>query len=335
MSRVGFGLLNRFASHIVKAKDPVRIAGKALRRGDIFDPVLFPQSTFVAERANAAFRAHARACKNDNVANKVHQSHEARAVSKGQAMIRAGIEGGIGIGIIGSAGRMGKAIAQAAPGAGFVISGAIDAGGDPIALAQVCDVLIDFSSPKALVANLGAAVAAAKPIIVGTTGLEEHHHQAIDDAARHVAVLQTGNTSLGVTLLAELVRLAAARLGPDWDIEIAELHHRHKVDAPSGTALLLGKAAADGRGVSLEQAKVSGRDGVTGAREEGSIGFAALRGGSAAGDHLVLFAGDQERIELTHRAESRAIFASGALKAAKWIIGQPAGRYDMRQVLGL
>lgn len=250
-------------------------------------------------------------------------------------MIRAGIEGEIGIGIIGSAGRMGAAIAEAAPSAGFVIAGAIDAGGDPIALGRVADVLIDFSSPKALVANLSAAVAAAKPVIVGTTGLEEHHHQAIDDAARHVAVLQTGNTSLGVTLLAELVRLAAARLGPDWDIEIAELHHRHKIDAPSGTALLLGQAAAHGRGVSLAQARVSGRDGVTGAREEGSIGFAALRGGSAAGDHMVLFAGDQERIELTHRAESRAIFASGALKAAKWIIGQPAGRYDMRQVLGL
>jgi 4-hydroxy-tetrahydrodipicolinate reductase len=241
----------------------------------------------------------------------------------------------IGIGIIGSAGRMGQAIAEAAPGAGFAISGAIDVGGDPIALAKAADVLIDFSSPKALVENLGAAVAAGKPIIVGTTGLEDHHHQALDDAARHVAVLQTGNTSLGVTLLAELVRLAAARLGPDWDIEIAELHHRHKVDAPSGTALLLGQAAADGRGVRLDSAKVSGRDGVTGAREEGSIGFAALRGGSAAGDHLVLFAGDQERIELTHRAENRTIFATGALKAAKWIVGQPAGRYAMKQVLGL
>jgi 4-hydroxy-tetrahydrodipicolinate reductase len=241
----------------------------------------------------------------------------------------------IGIGIIGSAGRMGQAIAEAASGAGFAISGAIDVGGDPIALAKAADVLIDFSSPKALVENLGAAVAAGKPIIVGTTGLEDHHHQALDDAARHVAVLQTGNTSLGVTLLAELVRLAAARLGPDWDIEIAELHHRHKVDAPSGTALLLGQAAADGRGVRLDSAKVSGRDGVTGAREEGSIGFAALRGGSAAGDHLVLFAGDQERIELTHRAENRTIFATGALKAAKWIVGQPAGRYAMKQVLGL
>ncbi len=241
----------------------------------------------------------------------------------------------IGIGIIGSAGRMGQAIAEAAPGAGFVISGAIDAGGDPIALANVSGVLIDFSSPKALVENLGAAVAAGKPIIVGTTGLEDHHHQALDDAARHVAVLQTGNTSLGVTLLAELVRLAAARLGPDWDIEIAELHHRHKVDAPSGTALLLGHAAADGRGVKLDSAKVSGRDGVTGPRQAGSIGFAALRGGSAAGDHMVLFAGDQERIELNHRAESRTIFATGALKAAKWIIGQPPGRYAMKQVLGL
>ncbi len=239
------------------------------------------------------------------------------------------------IGIIGSEGRMGLAIKDAVLAAGLTIAGGIDAGGDPIALAKISDVLIDFSSPKALVSNLGAAVAAGKPIVIGTTGLEEEHHQSIDDAARHVAVLQTGNTSLGVTLLARLVREAAARLGPDWDIEIAEMHHRHKVDAPSGTALLLGQAAAEGRSVPLQSHSERGRDGVTGARASGAIGFASLRGGSVAGDHTVYFASDNERIELTHRAENRTIFATGALKAARWLIGQPAGRYTMDQVLGL
>jgi 4-hydroxy-tetrahydrodipicolinate reductase len=239
------------------------------------------------------------------------------------------------IGIIGSEGRMGHAIVAAAAEMGVTIAGGIDAGGDPIALAKASDVLIDFSSPKALIANLGAAVAAGKPMVIGTTGLEDHHHQSIDDAARHVAVLQTGNTSLGVTLLARLVRKAAARLGPDWDIEIAEMHHRMKVDAPSGTALLLGHAAAQGRNLPLELNTERGRDGVTGARGRGAIGFASLRGGSVAGDHHVIFAADHERIELVHRAENRTIFATGAIKAARWLIAQPAGRYGMDQVLGM
>lgn len=239
------------------------------------------------------------------------------------------------IGIIGSAGRMGRAIAEAVAEAGAAVSGGIDAGGDPLALARESDVLVDFSSPRALVGNAGAAVAAGIPIVIGTTGLGPDEHDAIDDAARHVAVLQTGNTSLGVTLLAALVKQAAARLGPDWDIEIAEMHHRHKVDAPSGTALLLGQAAADGRGISLDTHSDRGRDGMTGARAEGHIGFAALRGGSVAGDHLVIFAGEGERIELGHRAESRAIFARGAVRAALWLSGRPAGRYRMEDVLGL
>ena len=239
------------------------------------------------------------------------------------------------IGIIGSAGRMGQAIAAATPAAGLSIAGTIDVGGDPIALAKMCDVLIDFSSPKALIHNIGAAVAAGTPILIGTTGLEEDHHQTINDAARHVAVLQTGNTSLGVTLLARLVRDAAARLGPDWDIEVLEMHHRHKVDAPSGTAQLLAAAAASGRGIPLETNSERGRDRITGARKPGAIGFASLRGGSAPGDHTVFLATDNERIELTHRAESRTIFATGAIKAAIWLVGQPAGRYAMDQVLGL
>jgi 4-hydroxy-tetrahydrodipicolinate reductase len=239
------------------------------------------------------------------------------------------------IGIIGSDGRMGAALKAAIVEAAVALSGGIDIGGDPIALARISDVLVDFSSPKALVGNLGAAVAAGKPILIGTTGLDEDHHRAIDDAARHIAVLQTGNTSLGVTLLARLVRDAAARLGPDWDIEIAELHHRHKVDAPSGTALLLGEAAALGRAVPLARHSIRGRDGHTGARVPGTIGFASLRGGSAAGDHIVLIAGEGERIELTHRAENRSIFARGAIKAALWLKAMPAGRYGMDQVLGM
>lgn len=240
-----------------------------------------------------------------------------------------------GIGIIGSQGRMGQAIFAAATEAGLTIAGGIDAGGDPLALAQQADVLIDFSSPKAMLANLGAAVATNTPMLIGTTGLEAQHHQAIDDAAEHIAVLQTGNTSLGVTLLARLVREAAAALGPDWDIEIVEMHHRMKVDAPSGTALLLGEAAAKGRGIDLAGKSERGRDGVTGARAKGAIGFAALRGGSVAGDHDVIFATDHERIELIHRAENRTIFARGALRAANWLIQQPKGRYAMDQVLGL
>jgi 4-hydroxy-tetrahydrodipicolinate reductase len=241
----------------------------------------------------------------------------------------------INIGIIGSEGRMGAALKTAIAEAGAALSGGIDIGGDPIALARKSDVIVDFSSPKALVSNLGAAVAAGKPIIIGTTGIDEDHHRAIDDAARHIAVLQTGNTSLGVTLLARLVREAAARLGPDWDIEIAELHHRHKVDSPSGTALLLGEAAAAGRGISLARHSERGRDGHTGARKPGAIGFASLRGGSAAGDHTVLIAGEGERLELTHRAENRSIFARGAVKAALWLTAMPAGRYTMDQVLGM
>jgi 4-hydroxy-tetrahydrodipicolinate reductase len=239
------------------------------------------------------------------------------------------------IGIIGSEGRMGRALIDAAGDAGVAVAGGIDVGGDPIALARSSDVLIDFSSPKALVGNLGAAVAAGKPILIGTTGLDEDHHRAIDDAARHVAALQTGNTSMGVTLLARLVREAASRLGPEWDIEIVEMHHRHKVDAPAGTALLLGSAAAQGRQIDLAGSSERGRDGHTGARKPGAIGFASLRGGSVAGDHSVILAAEDERIELVHRAENRMIFARGAIKAALWLMRQPPGRYSMDQVLGV
>jgi 4-hydroxy-tetrahydrodipicolinate reductase len=239
------------------------------------------------------------------------------------------------IGIIGSKGRMGVAIKEAIAAAGAVHSGGVDQGEDVTALAAISDILVDFSSPAALEGNLDACMAAGKPIVIGTTGLKERHHYLIDDASRDIAVLQTGNTSLGVNMLAALVREAAAKLGDDWDIEIVEMHHRHKVDAPSGTALLLGEAAAQGRVIDLTNNSERGRDGITGARGKGSIGFASLRGGSVAGDHTVIFASDNERIELIHRAENRAIFASGAVKAALWLADKDAGRYDMCGVLGL
>ncbi len=239
------------------------------------------------------------------------------------------------VGIYGSLGRMGQAIAAELAGLGARNAGGVDAIDDPAPLAGAADVLVDFSAPAALESHLAAARAAGTPIVIGTTGLSDTHHALIDAAASDIAVLQTGNTSLGVTLLAQLVREAATRLGPDWDIEIAEFHHRHKVDAPSGTALLLGAAAADGRGTTLGEVSVNDRAGLIGARTEGTVGFASLRGGSVVGDHSVIFAGEGERIELVHRADSRAIFARGAIHAALWLVRQPAGRYTMGQVLGL
>ncbi|MGE4307198.1 MAG: 4-hydroxy-tetrahydrodipicolinate reductase [Novosphingobium sp.] len=251
------------------------------------------------------------------------------------------------IGIFGAAGRMGQAIARVAADTGLSVAGGVDRqpGGEiapaiPItadsgALARASDVLIDFSVPAALATHLDACVAARRPVLIGTTGLEPTHHALIDRAAGTIPVLQTGNTSLGVNLLAALVEQAAARLDAEWDIEIVEMHHRHKVDAPSGTALLLGEAAARGRGIALADHSERGRDGITGARTPGAIGFAALRGGSVAGDHQVIFAAEGERIEIGHRAENRLIFARGAIRGALWLRDQPAGRYDMKGVLGL
>mgnify|MGYP000212147280 CR=1 FL=1 len=243
------------------------------------------------------------------------------------------------IGIIGSEGRMGQAIAALLASSDHSLAGGADVhsagGSDAATLADRSDVLVDFSSPGALEANLHAAIGAGIPIVLGTTGLTDRHHTAIDNAAHAIAVLQTGNTSLGVTLLAHLVNEAAARLGPEWDIEIVEMHHRMKVDAPSGTALLLGEAAATGRGIPLAANSERGRDGQTGPRGEGAIGFASLRGGTVPGEHSVLFAGPDERLILAHTAENRSIFARGAVRAAEWLIGKPPGRYTMAQVLGL
>lgn len=239
------------------------------------------------------------------------------------------------LGVIGSEGRMGHALAEAIADSGHDFAGGIDKGGDPERLAQHSDALIDFSSSQALETNLRAAITLGKPMLIGTTGLGEEHHALIDKAAERIAVLQTGNTSLGVNMLAYLVKEAARRLGDDWDIEIVETHHRHKVDAPSGTALLLGQAAAKGRGIDLADKSERGRDGHTGARERGTIGFASLRGGSVPGDHEVMFATEQEVLTLGHRAESRMIFARGAVKGAAWLLDQKAGRYDMTGVLGI
>jgi 4-hydroxy-tetrahydrodipicolinate reductase len=228
------------------------------------------------------------------------------------------------IALFGATGRMGQAIAEVAELR------------DDVKLSEHRpDVFVDFTVPEAVEKHLAAAVSDGKPILVGTTGLTTDHQRMIDDAARKVAVLQAANTSLGVNLLSHLVRETAQRLGEDWDIEIVEMHHRMKTDAPSGTALMLGAAAADGRGVSLDEAAERGRDGITSAREPGRIGFAALRGGSVAGDHQVIFAAEGERLELGHRAESRAIFARGAVEAALWLAGKPAGRYTMADVLEL
>lgn len=237
--------------------------------------------------------------------------------------------------VIGHKGRMGQALSQAIEEAGHNLCVGVDAGGNPGPLVGRCDVIVDFSAPDALQANLGAAKVAGIPILVGTTGLEPEHFVMLDDAAKAVPVLQTGNTSLGVNLLAHLVREAAARLGSDWDIEVLEMHHRAKVDSPSGTAKLLGQAAADARGIDLTDNMESGRHGYTGPRGEGHIGFATLRGGTVAGEHSVIFAGEQERITLSHSAEDRMIFARGAVRGAQWLIGRNPGRYSMADVLGL
>lgn len=194
------------------------------------------------------------------------------------------------------------------------------------------DVIVDFSAPEALAGSLDRAVRANVPILIGTTGLDDLAGRRIEDAGRSVAVLRASNTSLGVALLEELVERSARVLGPSWDIEVLEMHHRLKRDAPSGTALALGEAASRGRGTPLRRDEA--RSGRQLEREEGAIGFAALRGGTVAGDHDVIFAGNEERVILSHRAENRMVFARGALAAARFLTGQPAGVYGMRDVVG-
>lgn len=266
---------------------------------------------------------------------------------------------GAQIGILGCGGRMGRLLLAAVldtPGA--TLAGGSDrpgsaavgqdlgllagrealgrvAGDDPAKLFETSDLVIDFTLPQATATHAALAVEQQTALVVGTTGLLEEHLAELERAAQQVAVLRAPNMSLGVTLLMDLVRQAASKLDEAYDIEIVEMHHRHKVDAPSGTALGLGEAAAAGRNVDLDDASVRVRDGQTGPRRSGSIGFATLRGGDVPGDHTVIFAGEGECLELGHRASSRQVFVQGALKAALWLHGKPAGLYSMQDVLGL
>jgi 4-hydroxy-tetrahydrodipicolinate reductase len=261
--------------------------------------------------------------------------------------------------VAGAAGRMGRMLVQIIHETeGAVLSGALEREGSPAlgqdagllasigangvtissdALAVLADAdgLIDFTSPAATIAYAGLAAQARIVHVIGTTGLAATDIEKIDAAARHAVVVRSGNMSLGVNLLAGLVKKVAQTLGEAFDIEIVEMHHRMKVDAPSGTALLLGDAAAKGRNIDLDKRSVRTRDGHTGARVAGDIGFATLRGGTVIGDHQVIFAGQGERIELAHRAEDRGIFARGAVKAALWGHGRKPGHYNMADVLGL
>lgn len=261
--------------------------------------------------------------------------------------------------VVGAAGRMGRMLLRAIHDApGCTLSAAVERPGSPhlgqdsgllaglptngipvtddaAAAFAAADGVLDFTTPDATIAFALLAAKARIAHIVGTTGLEPSHLAKLAEAARDTAIVRSGNMSLGVNLLAALVRKVAATLGTDWDIEIVEMHHRMKVDAPSGTAVLLGEAAAAGREVDLAQERVAVRDGQTGARVPGTIGFATLRGGTVVGEHKVIFAGAGERLELAHLAEDRGLFAQGAVKAALWSRGRAPGLYSMADVLGL
>jgi 4-hydroxy-tetrahydrodipicolinate reductase len=261
--------------------------------------------------------------------------------------------------VAGAGGRMGRTlIAAIAATPGVTLAGAVEAAGaavigrdagelaglgrnniavgtDVAPLLAAADGLVDFTVPAATIAFAELTARAGLVHVVGTTGLSETDEALIATAARRAVVVKSGNMSLGVNLLAALVKRVAKTLDEDFDIEILEMHHNKKVDAPSGTALMLGRAAAEGRGVDLAQRSARGRDGQTGARAKGDIGFAALRGGTVVGDHHVIFAGTAERIELVHKAEDRMIFARGALHAALWARGKKPGLYSMADVLGL
>ncbi|HET7717218.1 MAG TPA: 4-hydroxy-tetrahydrodipicolinate reductase [Bauldia sp.] len=265
----------------------------------------------------------------------------------------------MGLVVVGAAGKMGRTlirVVEATPGVSLV--GAIERAGapelgkdagllaglspngvpvtdEPVAAFAKADGVLDFTVPAATVAFAELTAQARIVHVIGTTGLSPDDEKKIAAAARHAAIVKSGNMSLGVNLLAVLVREAAKALDPDFDIEIVEMHHRHKVDAPSGTALLLGRAAAEGRGIDLADHSVRVRDGHTGPRQRGDIGFATLRGGSVVGEHTVIFAGEGELIEFTHRATDRVLFARGAVKAALWGREKKPGLYSMADVLGL
>jgi len=261
--------------------------------------------------------------------------------------------------VAGAGGRMGRALTRAiAETKGAALVGALEAPGseqigedagvlaglpangvklsaDLWAMSEHADGILDFTVPAATIANVAIAAQRGLVHVIGTTGLSASDDAVIKSVTKRAIVVQSGNMSLGVNLLAALVKRVAQSLDDSFDIEIVEMHHKAKVDAPSGTALMLGRAAADGRGVALDEHAMRGRDGVTGARRPGDIGFASLRGGTAAGDHSVIFAGPFERLTLAHHAEDRMLFANGALKAALWAHGKPPGYYSMADVLGL
>ncbi|MGI4953548.1 MAG: 4-hydroxy-tetrahydrodipicolinate reductase [Janthinobacterium lividum] len=250
------------------------------------------------------------------------------------------------IGIIGVAGRVGRLLLEEAQAIGATASGTLRPGSasrppdtvairpDLAALAADSDVVIDFTIASAVDHHAAALAAAGRPWVLGTSGLSLAQEALVAEAARHIAVVYSTNFSPGINLLLELAsRMGAALPADSYDAEIVEMHHRQKVDAPSGTAVAVGRAVAAGRGVKLEDVTESGRDGHTGARRPGAIGFAAMRGGQVVGEHTLLFASDSEHVALTHRAFDRRIFAKGAIRAAQWVQGRPAGLYDMRDVM--
>ena len=239
------------------------------------------------------------------------------------------------IAILGAAGRMGRMLCVLADGAGCEVVSKVDvAEGYDREWSPDVEGVVDFSFHAAVPAAIAKAAEKGIPYVIGTTGLTAEEQKAVDEAAKRIPVVQSGNYSLGVNLLLELVRKAAEVLGPEYDVEVTEMHHRHKKDAPSGTALMLAKSVAAGRGVDFGEKTIYGRHGEPGERPSGEIAIHALRGGSVVGDHTVMFAGDVERVELTHRAQSREAFAAGALRALVWAARKAPGMYNMRHVLG-
>ena len=241
------------------------------------------------------------------------------------------------IAIVGAAGRMGRMLVKMAKESkDLEVAAEIDvAEGFAREWPMDTEAVIDFSFHSAVPPSIAKAAEQGIPYVIGTTGLSPEEQTAVDAAARRIPVVQSGNYSLGVNLLLNLVKIAAKTLGPEYDVEVVEMHHKHKKDAPSGTALMLAKSAADGRGVAFDNVAVYGRKGMVGERPQGEIAIHALRGGSVVGDHTVMFAGDVERVEITHKAQSREAFAAGALRAAQWAAGRKPGIYAMRDVLGL
>jgi 4-hydroxy-tetrahydrodipicolinate reductase len=240
------------------------------------------------------------------------------------------------VAIAGSGGRMGRALLEAiADTPQVTLATAFDIGADLRAALAAADVLVDFTRPAGTLEHLRVCREMTRAMVIGTTGFEPAQLEEIRKASRQIGIVLAPNMSLGVNTMLRLVEMAARTLGPDYDVEVLEVHHRLKVDAPSGTALKLGEVAAKARGTSLEKDGVFARHGVTGERQPGTIGFAAARGGDIVGDHTVLFAGPGERLEITHRAASRTTYAQGALRAARFVHDKPAGLYDMGDVLGL